>query len=135
MKVSTAKLSEAILTELNNYTEEIEAKVAAAVIAVGRQTAGELKNVNRVSSPDGGTSNIWRTYPKGWTAKNTRSKGKQLSEVHNATQYRLTHLLENGHVIKNGTGRVYGNTRAFPHISKAETKAVELLEKKIKEVI
>lgn len=130
MKVDTDNLGSAILKELTVYTEEVEQKVAQAVVTVGRQTAKDLKAVNQVAG-----SNVWRNYPKGWTTKNTKQKGKQISEVHNATEYRLTHLLEKGHVIKNGTGRTYGRTRKFPHISIADEKAVDELEKRIKEVI
>ena len=130
MKVSPDQLGKAILKELETYTEEVQLNVAAAVIYVGNTTAKDLRAVNQVSG-----SNVWKKYPKGWNAQNVRKKGKQTSEVHNATEYRLTHLLENGHVIKNGTGRTYGMTRAFTHIALAEEKAVDLLEKKILEAI
>ena len=36
--------------------------------------------------------------------------------VHNRTDYQLTHLLENGHVIRNKKGE-YGRTRPIKHIA------------------
>lgn len=130
MKVSTNELAGAVIKELNRYTEEVENRVAAAVIEVGNLGAKELQGITQVDE-----SNVWKNYPRGWTTENKRRKGQQTSEIHNKTYYRLTHLLENGHVIKNGTGRTYGNTRAFPHIQAVDKKSVELLDKKIREAI
>lgn len=130
IKVRPDDLSKEILKQMEIYTEEVERKVAEAVIKVGDQTAKDLRTVNQVAG-----SNVWKNYPRGWTNQKTKTRGKQISEIHNRTEYRLTHLLENGHVIKNGTGRVFGRTREFPHISVAEAKAVEMLEEKIKEAI
>lgn len=130
MKVSTDELANAVVKELSRYTEEVESRVAAAVIEVGNLGAKELQGITQVDE-----SNVWKNYPRGWTTENKRRKGQQTSEIHNKTYYRLTHLLENGHVIKNGTGRTYGNTRAFPHIEAVDKKSVELLDKKIREAI
>lgn len=130
MKVSTNELAGAVIKELNRYTEEVEARVAAAVIEVGNLGAKELQGINKV-----GESNTWEHYPTGWTTETKRRKGQQTSEIHNKTYYRLTHLLENGHVIKNGTGRTYGETNPFPHIKAVDEKSVELLDKKIREAI
>lgn len=129
-KVSPDQLGAAIIKELNRYTEEVEKAVSQAVIDVGKQSANELRNVRQVDE-----SNVWNKYPLGWKSTNTRSRRKQEATVHNVNHYQLTHLLENGHVIKNGTGRTYGNTRKFPHIITVEKKSVEELEKRIKEAV
>lgn len=130
VKVSPDQLAQAVLKELEVYTEEVEEAVSKAVIAVGREAANELRATTQVAG-----SNTWNHYPKGWKSTPERRKGKQEATVHNVDHYRLTHLLENGHVIKNGTGRTYGNTRKFPHIITVEKKSVEELEKRIKEAI
>ena len=44
--------------------------------------------------------------------------------VHNKTDYQLTHLLENGHVIRNKKG-TYGRAPAHPHIKPIEAKNSE----------
>lgn len=46
-------------------------------------------------------------YKKGWKADVTTDETGTECTVHNR-RYQLTHLLENGHVIKNQTGEVYG---------------------------
>ena len=130
VKVSADQLGKAILEELEKYSEEVSDAVHYAVLEIGKKTAKELRTVNQVSG-----SNTWQNYPKGWTTLNKRRKGKTISEVHNKEHYRLTHLLEHGHVIKNGTGRTYGSTRKFEHIAPVEEKAVKELEEKIKEAI
>lgn len=130
VKVSPDQLGQAILKGLEIYTEEVSEAVSKAVQDVGKDSAKELRTINQVSG-----SNVWEQYPKGWAVQNTKRKGRTISEVHNKEHYRLTHLLENGHVIKNGTGRTYGSTRKFEHIKPVEEKAVKELEKKIMEAI
>lgn len=128
--VSPDEFAQAIIKELDRYTDEVEKKVAAAVIYVGNKGAKTLRSINKVDE-----SNVWKNYPTGWTTETKRRKGEQTSEIHNKAHYQLTHLLENGHVIKNGTGRSYGNTRSFKHIANVDQESVELLEKMIKEAI
>lgn len=74
-------------------------------------------------------------YSRGWslTKPSKRSKGSTIGgsiniTLYNKKHYRLTHLLEKGHVIRNQYGE-YGRAPAQPHISKAEEWGVrELLE-------
>ena len=67
-------------------------------------------------------------YAKGWTMKN---EGKMDIIVHNKV-YRLTHLLENGHVIKNKYG-TYGRVAGIKHIAPVEEWANEEVVRKITE--
>lgn len=46
-------------------------------------------------------------YKKGWKAKTDTDETGTACTVYNQ-RYQLTHLLENGHAIKNQTGRSYG---------------------------
>lgn len=63
-------------------------------------------------------------YSKGWTsARESKGKFRKAEVIHNKTDYRLTHLLENGHMKRDGTGR----TRAFPHIEPTR----EVLQKEV----
>ena len=130
IKVKPDDLSKEILKQMEIYTEEVERKVAEAVIKVGDQTAKDLRTVNQVAG-----SNVWKNYPRGWSNQKKKTRGKQISEVHNRTEYRLTHLLEHGHVIKNGTGRTYGRTRSFEHIGPVNEEAQKRLEEAIMEAI
>lgn len=74
-----------------------------------------------------------RRYASGWVKKKENSRfniGRYI--IHNPSNYRLTHLLENGHVIKNQYG-TYGRTRAFPHVRVSEADGIEYYDKKLKE--
>ncbi|MBQ2627393.1 MAG: hypothetical protein IJG17_06355 [Eubacterium sp.] len=126
------QLAREILKDLNEYTDNVRVHVDDAVGEVAKESQKKLR---ATTGADG--SNVWRKYPTGWTTKSTRRKGYRKEEVWNARHYRLTHLLEHGHVVKNGTGRNNGRqkTRAFKHIGPINDEAQEELEKRIVEAI
>lgn len=71
-------------------------------------------------------------YSQGWTMEGIRGgSGGVLSfngyRVKNETEYRLTHLLENGHAKVNG-----GRVRAIPHIRPVEEKGIQTFLEMIK---
>ena len=66
-------------------------------------------------------------YAKNWRFKKN-SKGSFV--IYNADPtYRLTHLLEHGHVLRNG-----GRSKAIPHIKPVEEKIKEKFEQRIKNI-
>ena len=73
-------------------------------------------SIVKEKSPKGKRRN--KKYVDGWEAeaKNTRT-GYEV-EIKNVTEYRLTHLLENGHLIVNKRGGV-GWASPHPHIQAA----------------
>lgn len=124
------QLAREILKNLDDYTDNVRVKVDEAVGEIAKESQKKLRATTGAEG-----SNVWRKYPTGWTTKSTRRKGYRKEEVWNSRYYRLTHLLENGHVIKNGTGRAYGRTRSFTHIGPINDEAQEKLEEKIREAI
>lgn len=132
VEVNVNNLGKEIIKQLERYTYEVEVKVAQAVVDVGKKSAKKLRSVKKGKSD-------WNEYPKGWTVKNVTKKGKQIAEVHNKTNYQLTHLLEHGHAVKNGTGRIGAGkkTKVDPivHIQPVDEAAIKELEKRVMEAI
>lgn len=75
----------------------------------------------------------WKEYAEGWTVKekNDRKSGKYYV-VFNKIHYRLTHLLENGHLIANKRNGV-GYAAPHPHIKPAFDKIKRNFNKKVAE--
>jgi len=75
-------------------------------------------------------------YARSWTQKTENSRVGASAVAFNSKHYRLTHLLENGHVSRNGTGRTYGSVPAYPHIAEindeAQKEFTENVERRLK---
>lgn len=103
----TSQLSEIF----DDYSRDMKRKVNNSVDKVGKESVQQLKNTSPKKSGD---------YARGWKLKRERGRnGINDVTIHNATDYHLTHLLENGHVIRNKKG-TYGRTRGIIHIAPVE---------------
>ena len=107
---------------LDNVSKDVEGVMKSAIKETAKETATKLKNTSPKGSPHR------RRYAEGWTASKQRGTGDYI--VHNKTNYQLTHLLENGHVIRNKKG-TYGRTTPIKHIQPAEEWAASELPEKI----
>lgn len=118
-RVSIDGLADAIMEELNNYSEEVTEKIKKDVKIVANNCKKEIQaNAPR---KDG-------DYAESWYAKKVFESDKDIRMVvHNKKEYRLAHLLENGHAKVNG-GRVAG----IPHIRPAEQNAEKELIGRVK---
>lgn len=98
------------------------------------ETAKDAVKALRNAHPSGsGQYGSWdKKYNKGWKIMQTKTDKRyhKSATIHNATDYRLTHLLEKGHAKVNG-----GRTRAFPHIAPVAEKCEDDLVKNIKKWI
>lgn len=124
-KVSIDDLSNAILEELKNY-EGVTEEAAWKGVSDTSQTA--LKKLRSAHPAGSGEYGSWDKYNRGWTVMKT--KRDKTATIHNATDYRLTHLLEKGHATVNG-----GRTRAFPHIAPVAEACEDELIKNIRKYI
>lgn len=131
-KVKPLDLEKAINAVLSKYGDDVYMVLDAAVDEVSEEATRKLKSVVKFA-PDGHPSGV---YSHDWTT--TDVKGKLLQKrtvVHNKAHYRLTHLLENGHVSRNGTGRTFGTVPAYPHIKPVNDWAVDELPRKVEEML
>lgn len=113
-KVKIEQLSAEIVKGLQEYADLTTENMKKAV----RKTANSVKKDISAGAP----KNTGK-YVKSWATKKTEEVNHRLViTVHSKKYYRLTHLLENGHALRNG-----GRTRAYPHIRPAENRGEEML--------
>lgn len=128
MKTVSADQFESALKEaLNDYEKDVSKEVTNAVVKVGRKVPEYVKDA---ASKIGGTE-----YKNSFVCKVNRKKRLAEATIYSPKHYQLTHLLENGHYLVyfgKPTGKM---TRAFPHWAQAEAKAIEELEKAVREAI
>lgn len=122
--------SSAIADEMAKYSEE----VSKTVIQIIKEEAQLLTDNIKKDSPKRSKKVARRTlnrYSKGWTAT-TEIENNLFVEinVHNKSDYQLTHLLENGHANRDGS-----RTEGKEHIKPNEEITNERIEKRIKEAV
>lgn len=109
---------------LDEYEDRVADVSQSAINHVADEAVQKLKNTSP-RRPSGGE------YANGWEVKSETSTGRGTYAVvvHNVV-YRLTHLLENGHVIRNKYG-TFGRVRAIKHIKPVEEWAKAELPREI----
>lgn len=119
MAIPIDALADALAQELEDYNQDVTDSLKTSVKDASKVCVAELK----ATSPE-----LTGSYASGWR-KRTAYEGPTdiRMQVHNKTDYQLTHLLEDGHANVDG-----GRTPAYPHIGTAAEKASELLEKDVK---
>lgn len=106
---------------LEQYSKEVKDVTDKSIEKVSKESVKKLKN----TSPK-------RTgkYARSWTKKKVKGRnGIDEVTVHNK-QYQLTHLLENGHIVRNSKG-TYGRTNGIKHIKPVEEWAQDALPQEI----
>lgn len=110
---------------IDEYGEEVNDIIREVVEDEADETVKDLRSNTQ-----------WPKYSKSWTKRPEIVAGVQTSfVVYNAKHYRLTHLLEKGHQSYNQYGGSYKFVSARPHIAMSEQRAIERLERKIRERI
>lgn len=116
----------AIAEILNKYGEAVYDVLSESIDEVAGDAVDKLKSVSSFA-PRGHPSG---QYSASWASETVTKKRVYTKKVvHNEEHYRLTHLLEKGHVNRNGTGRSYGRTPAYPHIAPVNEWANQELPK------
>ncbi|ALY08042.1 hypothetical protein EauS123_00043 [Exiguobacterium phage vB_EauS-123] len=116
-RVRIDQLSNEITKAMKEYTEDIEKGLDQAKKRVTNSGVRTLKSTSPKSTGK---------YASGWRV--TEQDGARI--IHNATRGSLTHLLENGHALRQG-----GRTRSFPHIGPVEQTVISEFEKAVEKVI
>jgi hypothetical protein len=105
------------MTEISGIGQEIQRQLRYYARGVSEKVNDAMAEVTDVLKQDVTRDSPERRprYKKGWRIK----KGKNSLILHNKTDYQLTHLLEHGHVLRNGE-----RSEGKPHIRPNEEKAV-----------
>ena len=131
-RIKPIDLTAAVEELLKEYGDDVFDAVGNSVEEVTNEATEKLRSVNHFA-PGGNPSGA---YAKSWVNDVVRTtRTSTVKVVHNEEHYRLTHLLENGHVIRNGTGRTFGRTGKYPHIADVNDWASEELPKRFRKKV
>ena len=117
MEINISGFQDSIQKILRDYGEEAE----EAVEKVERKVARDAKKELKATSPK--RDGAGKHYADGWTSRVEKSRVGTQMTVYNSEKPGLTHLLENGHLTRNGTNRTFPDTPAHPHIARVNEKA------------
>ena len=130
-RVSVDNLSKEIMKQLTSYKEDIDEEVSSLSNKYVKKACSELKSISPKSKEKvqlkkyaNGTREYQfpGSYAESWSTKQKEKTQNRYSRVaYNKNYYRLTHLLEFGHINRDGTTR----SKKIPHIRKTEDKYQE----------
>lgn len=124
-RVGADGLAAAVNAILEEYGESVKENVDLVVKEVAKAGVKALRAESRGAV--GGTGK----YASGWTSKVETGRMSTQGVLYNSKVPGLPHLLEHGHATRNGTGRVFNPTPAYPHIEKVEQELIREFETKV----
>ena len=120
------------LEDISNLLEKYSKKVTDEVHKIVMKDAREARKDLVASSPKGGGR-----YARSWSVRDDSDGVAVNVTIYNKVPG-LPHLLEFGHVLRNGTGRNLGSVSAREHIASVndalQKKVVEDIVKKVGEL-
>ena len=127
-KINPLDFDKAIKGILEEYGEQVTEVMGDSIDSVSKEAVERLQNVQTFAE----NGNPTGAYSKSWEAEDIKTgRLSKKRVIHNKEHYRLTHLLEKGHVSRNGTGRTFGRVPAYPHIAPVNDYVREELPKEI----
>ena len=122
IKIDANDLAKTVNGILDKFGQNAEKCLAQAVWDTAGDTVKELKK--------GGAYQGGENYNKGWTRELTRKRLYAEAKIFNKNAPGLAHLLEFGHLMRNGR-----RTRAFPHIAPVNDRIPEMFEKNFADLV
>lgn len=112
---------------LNDYSKDIQEAITKEAQKVAKEGQAKLKS----TSPKNKKNTIHKgKYAKGWKVKTEKGRGFVKCTIHNTTDYQLTHLLENGHLTRNGR-----KTTPIKHIEPVHDECCNNYQKGVEDII
>lgn len=112
---------------LNDYSHDIQDAITEEAQKIAKEGQSKLKSTSPKNQKNTKSKG---KYAKGWRVKTTKGRGFVNCTIYNATDYQLTHLLENGHLTRNG-----GRTRPIKHIEPVHDECCNEFEKSVEKII
>ena len=122
-KVTVDNLQAAISSILDEYEGQVYENLDEITRRIGQKGVEAVKT----SSKDAFNG---KRYASGWAMLQEKSRLYTTVTIYNSKQAGLAHLLENGHVKANGTGR-YGFWEGIKHILPVEEKLIDEYEREV----
>lgn len=149
MEIKLEDIPNAIVKDLERYTEEVSGRVSSAVSDCTKIAEEKIISDSPVRqekyTPKSGIrrdrnniplkANLQPgAYKKSWIkVVKVYDRGRTQGYVRNKTNYQLTHLLELGHKGKYGADK--GSAPPIPHIVSNQNEARAELDRRIKEIL
>lgn len=128
-KTPVDKLNSAISDILTEYAGEVSESVNEITKEVGKKGAQAVRQQAQQTFPVENRE-ITGDYAKGWKVQITESRTGTSAVIYNKHPG-LPHLLEYGHVTRNGTGRTFPRTPAHEHIAPVAEEIAQTFEKEV----
>ncbi|MEK4494494.1 HK97 gp10 family phage protein [Ureibacillus sp. FSL W8-0352] len=107
MAINVNQLARELNKQLQQYTNDVVEQIEKSAKEIGKEGVKKLKETSPKRTGE---------YADGWRLKQTNEG----YVMHNATHYQLTHLLENGHLNRDGS-----RTAPQPHIAPVEKETID----------
>ena len=102
-----------LLSDFSKEENEVLFKCMSKAMRMAKQ------DVQNITPPEKRSGD----YARGWAIRTKRLKYGFQGVIYNKDKPGLTHLLENGKLVNNGTGRVVGEANPHEHIATARNNA------------
>lgn len=123
-KTPLERFSDDIAGILEKYADDVQGNLEDIVKEVGKKGAKAVQ-AEAKASVDG------KKYAGGWTSQVEVTRLGATATIYNKSQPGLAHLLEHGHVSRNGTGRTFDPVPGREHIAPVEEELVEEFQKEL----
>lgn len=128
VKVDYNSLSEEIQNQLKNFGTALNREINEGLEEVAEKTAETLRQGGPYNERSG-------KYTRDWDVKLRKRSYSSVTmteeyTVYNKKNYQLTHLLEKGHVSRNGS-----RVRPFEHIKPAEELAEQMVISEVNKAV
>lgn len=121
MSLKTASVEAQMADILDDYSKEVKKATTDAINKTSKESVQKLKNTSPKKTGK---------YARSWTLKKERGRDGLVTVIVHNKQYQLTHLLENGHIVRNKKGE-YGRTNGIKHIAPVNDWASDALPQEI----